>query len=79
MFKASSLPAQITGCYAWSFTLQDKRRGSLLGRGCNSDTVTGVAARAHLLSGLACTLACTTFPVIAADAADEEEEDAQRD
>ncbi len=51
IFKLSSLPAPLTSTYSWSFTCNDWRRDSLLGRGFRRNTLTGVTARCHLVTG----------------------------
>jgi len=52
-FRATSLPAKITGCHCWEFHLNDKRRVSLLARG-DKELVTAVDCRARMLCNAKC-------------------------
>ena len=74
-FKPSSLPVPLTSSHSWSATVTDRRRHSLLGRGAESRTLTGIWLRAHLLVGHAAGKLRECHPVLAdaAEAAANEE------
>ena len=52
-FRATSLPAKLTGCHCWEFHLNDKRRVSLLARD-DKESVTGIDCRARMLCNARC-------------------------
>ena len=77
VFKLKSLKAPVRQNYNWSFVRADFRRRSLLARPPRQHVVTGIIARAHRVSGFACTE--TFFPELedpsAADGGEGEEEE----
>lgn len=48
------VPCLLTTCHSWSFSLKDRSRTTLYGRGVNSNTATNVIAKAAMLPDRKC-------------------------
>lgn len=57
----SSLPMRLGDSHSWSWTINDYRKKSFLGKGTNAFTCTGITCRAHRLPGMKATADQTAF------------------
>jgi hypothetical protein len=68
LMTLKSIPCPVRQCLAWSFTRSDVRRAQLRGRApLQFQHLTGVIARAHLLSDNGCTAEMTFVPILSVD------------